>query len=358
MNKKFLIKRFLEEINNYPNGEINIMEVCGTHTQSISKFGIRELVEPKINLISGPGCPVCVTSEEYIDAAIEILKDDKVVLATFGDMMKVKGSKENLIEQREKGKNIRIIYSPLDSINLAEENKDKEVVFLAVGFETTAPIIALTIKAAKERNIRNISFFIGIKRMEPILHRILRDDKLNIQGLICPGHVASVMGADYFKFIVEEYNIPAVVTGFNELDIIGAIYFLTQEQSKNKKTFKNLYKSCVTSKGNLKGNQIIKEVFSYCDSEWRGIGSIGSSGFLLKEDYKNYDAIKKFKISLKKDNNKNCVCSEILLGKMRPINCEFFGRLCTPENPVGPCMVSNEGACSIFYKYNGRIINE
>lgn len=354
MNKIFLIKKFLEEINNYPINEFNVMEICGTHTQSISKFGIRELVKSKINLISGPGCPVCVTSEMYIDSAIEIIKKNNVILVTFGDMMKVKGSNGSLVEERERGKDIRVLYSPLDSIIVAEENKDREVVFLAVGFETTTPVIALTIKMAKEKRIKNISFLIGIKKMEPILNHILKDENLNIQGFICPGHVAAVMGENYFKFIVEQYNVPAVVTGFSELDIIGALYFLTKEQIKDKKTFKNLYKSCVTLEGSSKINSLMNDVFETCDNEWRGIGNIKSSGLMLKQNYKEYDASRKFKISLDKKTTNKCACNEILLGKKKPSNCKFFGVICTPENPVGPCMVSYEGACSIFYKYNRR----
>ncbi|MDY6228288.1 MAG: hydrogenase formation protein HypD [Clostridium sp.] len=354
MNKRDLIKKFLEEINSSPINKFNVMEVCGTHTQSISKFGIRNLVESKINLISGPGCPVCVTSEGYIDAAIEIAKESNVILATFGDMMKVKGSKASLIDERSKGKDIRILYSPLDSINLAEENKDKEIVFLAVGFETTAPIIALTIKMAKEKKLKNISFLIGIKKMEPILNHILKDDNLNIHGFICPGHVATITGANYFKFIVEEYNIPAVVTGFSELDIIGALYFLTKEQMKHKKSSKNLYKGCVTLEENLKVNSLLNDVFINCDNEWRGIGDIKASGFILNESYNNYDAAARFQVNLNKKNTNKCACNEIILGKKKPSDCKFFGISCTPENAIGPCMVSSEGACSIFYKYNRR----
>lgn len=351
MNKETLIKDILKKIQESPIKDFKVMEVCGTHTQAISKLGIRKLVEPKIELISGPGCPVCVTSEAYIDGAIEILKDPKVILTTFGDMMKVSGSKENLIDQREKGKDIRVIYSPLDAITIAEKNKDKEIVFIAVGFETTTPLIALTIKRGKEKDIKNISFLIGMKRMEPILQKILKDPSHNIQGLICPGHVAAVKGEDYFKFITEEYNISSVVSGFQELDILGALYFLIEQQGKSKKTFKNLYKSCVTKEGNKKANELMEEVFTYFDAEWRGIGNIKDSGFLLKEKYTNYDATKKFGIKLDKKTIKTCVCSEILLGKKLPSNCEFFGTICTPKKPVGPCMVSTEGSCSIFYKY-------
>ena len=354
MSKQTLIKDMIKKIQQSPVKEFNVMEVCGTHTTAISKLGIRQLVKPKISLLSGPGCPVCVTSESYIDVAIELLKYPKVILTTFGDMMKVNGSKENLTAQREKGKDIRVLYSPLDSITLAEKNKDKEIVFLSVGFETTTPLIALAIKIAKEKNIRNISFLISMKRMEPILHHILKEPDHNIQGLICPGHVAAVKGANYFEFIVEKYNVPAVVAGFNELDIVGALYFLMKQQGETKKSFKNLYKTCVTSEGNKRANELMKEVFTCCDIEWRGIGNIKDSGFSLRENYKSYDAAEKFGINIEKalgkKEIKTCACSEILLGKKLPIKCEFFGKACTPEHPIGPCMVSSEGSCSIFYK--------
>lgn len=362
MNEEILIKNMLREIQQSPINNFNVMEICGTHTQAFSKLGIRQLINSKIHLLSGPGCPVCVTSESYIDAAIELLESSNVILSTFGDMMKVKGSKENLIKQKEKGKDIRVLYSPLDSIILAEENKDKEIIFLGVGFETTTPIIALAIRLAKEKAIKNISFLIGMKRMKPILHHILKDPYHNIHGLICPGHVAAVKGAGYFKFITEQYNIPAVVAGFEALDIVGALYFLMKEQDKVKKNFKNLYKTCVTMEGNKKANELMNEVFTACDAEWRGIGIINGSGFSLREKYKDYDAAKKFGISLqsalKKNKIRTCICSEILLGKKSPDKCELFRKSCTPDKPVGPCMVSTEGACSIFYKYKGSELYE
>ncbi|MCM8712127.1 hydrogenase formation protein HypD [Clostridium sp. SYSU_GA19001] len=353
MNKQALIKDMILKIQKASIKDFNVMEVCGTHTYAISKLGIRNIIEQKINLMSGPGCPVCVTSETYINSAIELLQQPNVILTTFGDMMKVKGSKENLTEQREKGKDIRVVYSPLDSIKLAEENSDKEIVFLAVGFETTAPLIALAVKTAKAKALKNVSFLIGMKRMEPILHHILSDAHHNIQGLICPGHVAVIKGEEYFKFITEQYNIPAVIAGFEAIDIIGALLFLIKQQDKDKKSFKNLYKDCVKPYGNEKANQLMDEMFTYCESEWRGIGRIKASGFSLRENYKNYDAAVKFGIKSGINTVKACVCSEILLGKKPPSKCELFGKSCTPESPVGPCMVSAEGACSIFYKYKG-----
>lgn len=357
MNKQGLIKELINKIQKCPIKSFNVMEVCGTHTQAISKFGIRELVKPKIQLLSGPGCPVCVTTESYIDEAIELLKYPNVVLSTFGDMMKVNGTRENLINQREKGKDIQILYSPLDSIALANKNRHKEIIFLGIGFETTAPLIALAVKTAQEKGIKNISFLLGMKRMEPILHHVLKDPNHNIQGLLCPGHVAAVKGASYFRFIVDKYNIPAVVTGFEALDIVGALYFLIKQQGEAKKSFKNLYKTCVTLEGNKRANELMGEVFTYCDGDWRGIGIIKNSGFSLREKYRYYDAKEKFGINIEKTLGENiikpCICSEILLGKKLPDKCELFGKSCTPDHPIGPCMVSTEGSCSIFYKYEG-----
>jgi hydrogenase expression/formation protein HypD len=348
---KALIKSMLEKIQTTSIKAINIMEVCGTHTQAISRLGIRQLVEPAINLLSGPGCPVCVTSEGYMDAAIKLSNQPNIIITTFGDMMRVKGSGENLIQQREKGKDIRIVYSPLDAVKLAEENKDKEVVFLGVGFETTTPLIALAVKTAGKKSIKNFSVFTGMKSMEPILHHILADHSHNIHGLICPGHVAAVKGADYFKFIIEKYNIPAVITGFEATDIVGALYFLADQQHKRQKSFKNLYKSCVTAEGNKRAQELMEEVFINCRAQWRGIGTIDASGLELREKYRIYDAAEKFGVKIEENSSSTCECSEILLGKRLPVHCSFFGKSCTPENPAGPSMVSSEGACSIFYKY-------
>lgn len=357
MNDNKFIKDIIKQINESLIDKFNVMEVCGTHTASIAKYGIKQLVNSKVNFLSGPGCPVCVTSENYIDIAIKLLEGKNVILATFGDMMKVNGSKDNLLKQKERGRDIRVLYSPLNAISLAEENNEKEIVFLGIGFETTVPLIALAIKICKQKGIKNISFLIGMKRMKPILHYILEESSHNIQGFICPGHVAAVVGADYFKFIADTYNISTVIAGFEDIDIIGAIYFLMKDQNKEKKCFKNLYKRCVTLEGNSKAKKLYDEIFTYCDAEWRGIGNIRKSGFSLKEQYKDYDAIKKFRIDMKKNKDRNsvifCRCSEIIVGKKSPSQCELFGKACTLEHPIGPCMVSSEGSCSIFYKYKG-----
>ncbi|MBP2031701.1 hydrogenase expression/formation protein HypD [Clostridium algifaecis] len=354
MNKEQLLIKLVDRIKNSKLENFTIMEVCGTHTKSISKLGIRELFYPKIKLLSGPGCPVCVTPEGYIDAAINILNRKDVILTTFGDLMKVKGSIESLIEQREKRKNINIVYSPLDAIKIAQKNRNFQVVFLAVGFETTAPTIGVAIKIARENNIKNFSVLSGLKVMRPVLHKILKNEKNKVQGIICPGHVAVITGSEYFRFITEEYNVPAVVAGFEGLDIISAIYFLIAQKDNEKKQFKNLYKTCVTPYGNVLASRIMDEVFSTGNSIWRGIGQVHGSGLYLNHKYEEFDALKKFNLVIQEKSNESCVCSQIILGQKIPYECPFFAKRCTPESPVGPCMVSSEGSCCVYYKYGGK----
>lgn len=343
--------RLIDKIKSSGVREFTIMEVCGTHTDSIGRFGLRRLLYPEVKLISGPGCPVCVTDENYIDAALELLKNQGVILTTFGDLMRVNGSRENLINAREKGGGVTVVYSPLDALKIAEENKTQEVVFLAVGFETTAPLIALALKRAKEKEINNFSIFTSLKIMRPVLEKILGDKNSKVQGIICPGHVAVIMGSRYFKFISDNYSVPAVVTGFESADIIGSVYLLMKHRGE--KYFENLYKTCVKTHGNKSAQRIMKEVFLLGNCAWRGIGEIKESGLFLREEYREFDAAYKFHLSIKKKAKNGCVCSEIILGQKSPGDCKFFGRECTPHSPVGPCMVSREGSCAIYYKYGG-----
>ncbi len=350
---KRLIQNLIKEINIMADKEIKIMEVCGTHTQMIAKLGIRSVLSPKIKLLSGPGCPVCVTDEKYIDTAIEMLNNYDVTIATFGDLLRVKGTKNCLIDEKSKGKNVRIIHSPLDLIEMAEVNKDKKIIFLGVGFETTAPIIALAIKTAFEKRLNNLFFLTSIKLMNPILHYILKQPESQIQGLICPGHVASIKGAKYFEFIVDDYNIPAVVCGFKALDILGGIHYLVKQISNNeKRNFKNLYKRCVKPNGNPTANQLMEEVFQVSYGEWRGIGNVENSFLTINKKYENLDAEKNFIVKIESQKHiTKCECSDILLGNKTPRECQLFSRICNPLSPHGPCMVSTEGACAIAYRY-------
>lgn len=352
MNRE-LIKHLINEINIMANEEINIMEVCGTHTQMISKLGIRTVLSSKIKLMSGPGCPVCVTDEKYIDTAIEMLNNYDVTIASFGDLIRVKGTRNCLLDEKSKGRNVKIINSPLDLIEMAEVDKERKIIFLGVGFETTAPIIALTIKTALEKELNNLFFLTSLKLMSPILHYILKQPENKIHGLICPGHVASIKGANYFKFIVEDYNIPAAVCGFEAEDILGGIYYLVKQIKNNeKRDFKNLYKRCVQLNGNPIANNLIEEVFQVSHGEWRGIGEVENSCLEINKKYEQLNAEKNFIVQINSQNHTTkCACSDILLGIKTPKECHLFNNECNPLNPHGPCMVSTEGACAIAYRY-------
>jgi hydrogenase expression/formation protein HypD len=354
MNNLELVQKMIHEINKNILNEIRIMEICGTHTQNIAKHGIRDLLQPNIQLLSGPGCPVCVTSEFYIDTAIKLLENDETILATFGDLMKVSGTHENLLEQKSKGKHIEVIYSPFDVIKIAENNKNKTIVFLAIGFETTAPSIAITVQTAKQKNLQNLFFLTSLKQMEPILQIILKKQTNNLNGIICPGHVACIKGADYFQFITDDYGIPAVVCGFDAIDIISGIYVLTQQITKKiPSKFENLYKRWVQTNGNQIAQTLINEVFTRCDDEWRGIGYIQNSALKLNKKYEQFDAMNFFNIPTfyAQQQPQCCHCRDILLGYMAPNECPLFANICTPYQPAGPCMVSSEGSCAIYYRY-------
>ncbi len=360
MNNIKLAKELINKTNDMVKEEIKIMEVCGSHTNAIFKYGLRGLLSSKIKLLSGPGCPVCVTPKSHIDAGIELVNNYDITLATFGDIAKIKGSKDSIIDQRVKGREVIILYTPLDVLELAQNNTNKNIIFFALGFETTMPIIAMTIQLAKERNIKNLHFLISHKYINPALHKILSKDSHNLKGIIYPGHVAAIMGADNCSFIWEKYKIPSVVCGFEPLDIVGGVYYLANYWVSKKGSSANLYKTCVSNKGNLRAKRLIEEVFKTVDSEWRGIGVIEDSGCELKGEYQEFDALKKYGIEFAKNqssNKDNCICGDILMGNKYPFECRYFQNQCTPLNPMGPCMVSMEGSCATFYRYKGEMIS-
>jgi len=351
-------KRIIEEIQKYGfklRKKINIMEVCGTHTMAIGKYGIRKVMPENINLISGPGCPVCVTPSNYMDKAIELSKIKDVILTTFGDMMKVPGSYSSLERERSKGSKIFVVYSPFDALQIAEKNKSKKIIFLSVGFETTTPSIAQTLKIAKAKKIENFFILCGNKIMPPTMEFLLKEKDTEIDGFICPGHVSTVIGTEPYKKIVEKYNIPCVISGFEPVDILYTIYLILKCIIEGKAEVINEYKRTVREKGNPKAREVINEVFDLCDTEWRGIGLIENSGFKLKEEFSQFDAERKFKINITYSKEKTgCICGEILKGKKKPFDCPLFEKVCNPENPLGPCMVSSEGTCAAYYKYEKR----
>lgn len=350
---KNILKKIHEEFSyDVIKRKINIMEVCGTHTLSIYKNNIDELLPQNINLISGPGCPVCVTSKEFIDDAIKLSENEKIIICTFADMLKVPGSKESLRSSQNKKNNIRIIYSPLDCLKICEANYDKEIVLLGVGFETTTPIIGLTIKKALENHINNFSVLYSLKTMPHIMKKIITDKDGEINGFICPGHVGSIIGNNVFEELAKKYEIPMVMSGFEHTDIVYAIYRLCHMIKNNNYICDNEYKRIVKNEGNNKCLDILQEVFIIKDEYWRGIGLIEESGFKLKEKYKKFDTRVKFNIKEEYEEDlSSCICKDIIKGVKKTPQCEFFYSKCNPNNPIGPCMVSNEGSCANYYKY-------
>lgn len=346
-------EKLINKIRAKDNVEISIMEVCGTHTNVILKSGLKDILPKNIKLINGPGCPVCVTPEGYIDTAIEIAKMNNVIITTFGDLMRVPGSNSTLAKEKALGRDIRVVYSPLDSIRIAQENIDKEIVFLAIGFETTAPIIALSIKLAKEKKINNYSILNSLKTMPEAMRSLLLNDDINIDGFLCPGHVATIIGEKPFLELAKKYSIPMVVCGFEVNDILASIYTLIEMKEKNNARFVNMYSRLVKEEGNKEALKLLNNIFIYTESIWRGLGKINNAGLELKEEYRNYDVLFKFKLRMiETQKNNGCLCGEVLMGIKEPNECKLFGKHCTPLNPIGACMVSEEGTCSAFYKYS------
>ena len=338
-----------------PKDKINLMEVCGTHTQSFFRFGLDKLMPQNLRLIAGPGCPVCVSSQEYIDTAIHYAQDKGVIILTFGDMLRVPGTRSTLEKERAQGARVGVVYSALDALVVARRNPQKKVIFLAVGFETTAPTIALSILGAKKEKLQNLFFFSSLKLIPAAMGYLVQDKRLNLSGFLCPGHVSSIIGTKPYEFIPKRYKIGCCVTGFEPLDILEGIYFLIQQIIKNKPTVVNQYIRAVTRQGNLRAQKIVSGVFKICDASWRGLGEISASGLKIKDTFAEFDTEKQFCFSskLRTPNSKlqKCRCSDVLKGLISPLECPLFLKVCRPENPTGPCMVSSEGACNAYYKY-------
>lgn len=346
-------KKLVDKLNNISSEKINIMEVCGTHTMAIFRYGIRDVLPPNVNLISGPGCPVCVTPQSYIDTALALSSEKDVIIATFGDMMKVPGKKGSLSVKNAEGADVRIVYSPMDCLDMASRNPSKKIVFLAVGFETTAPMTAVTAMEAKKSNISNLFFLTAHKIVPPVMEALVQDSDLNIDGLLLPGHISAIIGTKPYEFLSEKYNIPGVVTGFEPLDILQGLNTLVSLIGKKDYRIVNEYKRVVKSEGNSIAVKYLNSAFNIVDSSWRGIGRIPRSGLEFNREYEEFDAIVHFKINYEEyDGNPYCKCGEILKGLIKPPDCPLFKKLCTPENPVGSCMVSSEGTCAAYYRYH------
>ncbi len=345
-----VIKKIFELAEGKKN--LRFMEVCGTHTVSIFRAGIRQILPPNIELVSGPGCPVCVTDDEFIDKSIAYAKKSDVIIATFGDMLKVPGSQENLAEVQAEGANIKIIYSPLDCLKIAAENPDKKIIFLAVGFETTAPTAAATILAAKNSGVKNLFFLSAQKLVPPALKMLLNDPAVKVDGFLLPGHVAVVTGTKIFNFLSSDYTIPSVATGFEAEEILLAILNLLKQIDENSAEVANEYKSVVKPEGNISAQKILSQVYETVDVNWRGLGEIKNSGLKVREEFSDFDIEKILPVEVEKISKKTaCRCGEVLRGIISPPECPLFGKNCQPLHAVGPCMVSVEGVCAAWFKY-------
>ncbi|RKY32333.1 MAG: hydrogenase formation protein HypD [Candidatus Omnitrophota bacterium] len=360
---KRLIKKIAEKIKSLaPMTTLNIMEVCGTHTQNFYRFGLDKLLPSNIKFISGPGCPVCVSPSNYIDSALQLAHNQNVIITTFGDMLRVPGRETSLEKIRSKTGNIRIVYSALDALIIAKQNPGKKVVFLAVGFETTAPTIAQTILLAEREKLKNLYFYSSLRLIPAAMEFLLKDKRLKISGFLCPGHVCAIIGTKPYEFIPKRYKIGCCVAGFEPLDILEGIYFLLRQIVGNKPRVQNQYSRIVTKGGNLRAQRIISRVFKIQDAYWRGLGKIRYSGLGIKREFSQFDAARHFSVSSQFSlsgrqrgvlsfQQKKCRCGEVLKGLITPDKCALFARGCHPDNPLGPCMVSSEGTCSAYYKY-------
>mgnify|MGYP006285026771 CR=1 FL=1 len=349
INSKLLEK--LQQEFTAVKGKIKIMEVCGTHTQAISKIGLRELLPSNVELLTGPGCPICVTPLSYIDTAISLAQKEGVMVATFADLLKVPGSNSTLELEQAQGPNVKTVYSPLDAVKIAENNPEQEVVFLAVGFETTAPVIALSILEAQNKKLNNYSLLQALKTMPPVMEELVLNQYLDIDGFLCPGHVASIIGAEPFQFLAKEYDLPAVVAGFEAGDILFALEQIMEMIVRQEAKVVNAYPRVVEQKGNPKALKMMEQIFTSTVSRWRGLGKIANSGLELRPEYQEFAAENKFDFASATDKvakQSGCSCGEVLMGIKKPTDCELFGTKCTPSYPLGPCMVSQEGSCAAY----------
>ena len=347
-------EELIGRINALPRMDVKLMEVCGTHTMSIARAGIKRMLPGGVELLSGPGCPVCVTPGEVMDAALELASAPGITVAAYGDMLRVPGTVrgDNLAHRRAAGGSVEMVYSPMDALDMAEAEPGREFVFLGVGFETTAPGTAAAVLEAERRGLKNFSVFSMLKRVEPALRALIASEGFAVDAFICPGHVAVITGADGFAFLPREYGLPAAVAGFEPEDILLAIYDLLDMLARGSPRLVNDYPRAVSAKGNGLAQEMIARVLAPRRDIWRGLGEIDSSGLGLVARYADYDAEKRFGIEIKPAFGKSaCRCGDVITGRICPQDCPMFERVCTPEDPLGPCMVSSEGACAAAYKY-------
>ncbi len=351
-----LAKKYLEEIKNTVSRPWSIMEVCGGQTHSLVKNGIIEMLPKEVTMIHGPGCPVCVTPLHLIDKAIYLASEKGVILCSFGDMLRVPGSKKNLLEAKAEGADIRILYSPLEAVKIAEENPEKEVVFFAVGFETTAPANALSVIHAYRKGLKNYSILASHVLVPPAMKAVIDDEESKIDGFLAAGHVCTIMGnAEYYP-LSEHYKVPIVVTGFEPLDVLQGILMVIRQLEQSVAKVENQYSRIVKEEGNKDAQNMIAEVFEIQDQMWRGIGEIPQSGYGVREKYAEFDATKKYNVTIEKaQENPECISGHIMKGIKKPFECQHFGKKCKPTNPLGAPMVSSEGACAAYYHFSGLV---
>ena len=347
-----LARGLIESIQALAPESATLMEVCGTHTVAIARNGIRGLMPEGVCLASGPGCPVCVTSNHDIDKVIALARVPEVTIATFGDMTRVPGSTSSLLAEQAAGRSVEIVYSPLDALRLAQENPDRQIVFVGVGFETTTPLVAMAIKRARAMGLTNFTVYGAHKNMPGALEVIIKDPALKLDALILPGHVSTIIGAEPYRFLAEKYGIPGVITGFEPVDVLQGIAMIMRQLHEGRAEIEIAYARGVMPEGNPVALAAIDEVFETCSATWRGLGEIPGSGYRIREEFADFDAMRRFQPDVEEvREHKGCRCGDVLRGIMAPSECPLFRKVCTPENPVGPCMVSSEGSCAAYYRY-------
>ena len=348
-----LARRLVREIRELARKPVRIMEICGGHTAVIFKYGIHKMVPPEIEFIHGPGCPVCVSPREKVDLAIQLAWQDNAILTTFADMIRVPGSRSSLQQEKARGADVRMVYSSLDALELAKRHPAKQVVFFAIGFETTAPTNAMAVLLAREQGLRNFSIFSNHVTVPAAVRAILNAPDVKIDAFIAPGHVSLVTGSNVYGFMAEEFGKPVVVCGFEPLDLLQGIAMIQRQRAEGRAVVENQYRRAVTPEGNTRAQAVINTVLEPCDMRWRGLGVIPGSGLALRPAFAAYDVMARFGLSEPPPlgDPKACECGEILRGAKNPWDCKVLGTACTPEKPLGACMVSSEGACAAYYQF-------
>jgi hydrogenase expression/formation protein HypD len=351
-----LARGLISQIQRQSRTKARFMEFCGGHTVTIFRYGIRQALPPTLEMVSGPGCPVCVTASADLDRAIALSRIPGVIITTFGDMLRVPGSSSSLEEAKAAGADVRMVYSTLDALRIASDNPDRSVVFLGIGFETTAPTVAASVLRAREKGLKNY-YVLSLHKLCPsAIRAILDSGEVRLDGLICPGHVSTVIGARPWESVAHDYHIPGVISGFEPLDVLQAVSMLVAQVERGEAGVEIAYRRGVRPEGNPEALRVMAQVFETAPARWRGLGEIAESGLKLRGEYQEFDAERAFNIVTEPAREpEGCICGEILRGVKMPRDCSLFGKACTPEHPVGPCMVSSEGSCAAYYLYGGSL---